>query len=273
MRSVIGALRCASMILCLIIGFTIVLLIGWLPLRIRGCSIPGWIATGMSRFHHWAFNIRFSCRNPEKIRQHRGFLFPNHTGYLDIVAMLAVMPARFLAGAENRHRPMIGYIAQSIGTVFVDRKDKDSRSQARQSIAGSFERESYPSIVLFPEGRLNPGRSLLPFFHGAFELAIEHGIPYLPCAILHSHPRYSTWGWKHEADGTSVPIKEGIMSVIWRVATCPVRQEIEVVALDPVTPKPGDDPETLANAAKYALETALGFPHNDNEMPENVSFD
>jgi 1-acyl-sn-glycerol-3-phosphate acyltransferase len=131
-------------------------------------------------------------------------------------------------------------------------------------VACSFRADPYPPIVLFPEGKLNPGTRLLPFFHGAFEIAAQHGITYLPCAIRYSHPEISTWGYGG--------VKEGMMQALWRLASFSGPLFVTVTPLEAVTPKADDDIARLALNTKYAIEETLGFEHGENQMPENVEF-
>lgn len=272
MRSVLGALRCALMVVAMVIGFVLVLLTGWMNVRIGGARLAGWIVTGLAWIHNLIFGIRFVCHDIKKIRAHHGFLFPNHTTYLDIIAMLNVAPVRFLAEAGTKDRPLIGYFASAIDSVFVDRTDRNSRQRARQSIARRVRENPFPPIVIFPEGRVDPGVLLMPFFRGAFEISIDNGIPYMPCAIHYSNPEITTWGWKQQQDGPPIQIKEGIMTAIWRVATSPVPLKIELVALDPVSPPPDADALVLSVECKHQLEAALGFPHSPDELPNVINY-
>ena len=272
MRTVIGALRCGLMIIAMVIGFVLILLTGWMKFEIGGARLAGWIVTGLARFHNLIFGIRFRNPDAKKIREHQGFLFPNHTTYLDILVMLSVTPVRFLAEAGTKDRPLIGYFASAIGSVFVDRSDRNSRQRARQSIARRVRENPFPPIVVFPEGRVNPGVLLMPFFRGAFEISIENGIAYLPCAIRYSNPEITTWGWKQQKDGPPIQIKEGIMTAIWRVATSPVPLRVELVALDPILPKPEESAQTLSVECKHLLEAALGFEHSSDELPEGINY-
>ncbi|MFN8439786.1 MAG: 1-acyl-sn-glycerol-3-phosphate acyltransferase [Caldilineaceae bacterium] len=273
MRTLIGALRCALMVIAMVFGFVFILLTGWMGIRISGARLAGWVVTGLARYHNWLFNIRFTCRDPQKIRSHQGFLFPNHSTYLDILSMLSVLPVRFLAESGNKNRPLIGYFASSIDSVFVDRSDRNSRQRARQSIARRVREDPFPPIVIFPEGRLNPGIFLLPFFRGAFEIAIDNSIPYLPCAIRYSNPEIMTWGWRQVKDGLPVQVKESILSSIWRVATSPIPLRIEVVPLDPIHPQPGADAHALSIECKHLLERALNFPPSSDELPEVINYE
>src|SRR5690606_16401682 len=109
-----------------------------------------------------------------------GFVFPNHSTYLDILMMTHLIPMRFVAKQEVKRYPFVGPLAKAIGCVFVKRESKASRAQARVTLGKA---ERFPPIVLFPEGKTGSGETLQTFRQGAFEIAVAHEIPFLPCVI------------------------------------------------------------------------------------------
>ncbi len=150
---------------------------------------------------------------------------------------------RYLSKIEVRAWPFIGWVAMAIGTVFVNRSDKASRSQARQQL-GQVAR--FPPIVLYPEGGIGPANSLQPFRYGAFEIAIEQGIPYLVCAINYSRADVIVWG-----EG------ESLIECLWRLACFPGPMDASVTPLKIIAPQPGDDPKVLAVEAHHTIAVAL----------------
>jgi 1-acyl-sn-glycerol-3-phosphate acyltransferase len=177
-------------------------------------------------------------------------ILPNHVSLLDTLALLSVTPVRFLGAAEILAYPVIGWIAASIGTVFVARTDRQSRQRARSDIVAALHADPYPPIVLFPEGRLGPGDRLYPFRYGAFALAVEHGVAYLPCALRYRPLAVARW---HGAAG------EELWPAAWRLAchTGPVLAE--VMPLVQVLPEGDADPAQLAAGAQTAIAAALGI--------------
>lgn len=87
-------------------------------------------------------------------------ILSNHTSYLDIVALGALLDAGFVAKSEVGTWPGFGLIARLGRTVFVERK-RARASQGRDDIARRL-REGEP-LVLFPEGTSNDGNRVLPF--------------------------------------------------------------------------------------------------------------
>jgi 1-acyl-sn-glycerol-3-phosphate acyltransferase len=237
-----GILRLLLIMMVLVTGTGLVLLFAWLPLRWRGARLSAWLVTGMARTFMRIFQVRFECAEPEKIRGLHGFLFPNHTTYLDIIAAVYLLPARFVAKAEIRKYPLIGIIARAIGCVFVERQNKASRAKARGALAKA---ERYPPIILFPEGKTGTGETLAPFRHGAFAVAIDTQTPFLPCVLVYDRPEIVRW------------MGDPFTRAIWRLASRPGPVTVHLIALDVVQPAAGMDPAELAETTQRQMAAAL----------------
>lgn len=92
----------------------------------------------------------------------------NHTSWLDIVALGAVLPACFIAKAEVSRWPGIRQIANAGRTIFVSRNRADAPRErielARRLAAGD-------NLILFPEGTTSDGMRVLPFRSSFIALA------------------------------------------------------------------------------------------------------
>jgi 1-acyl-sn-glycerol-3-phosphate acyltransferase len=238
----IGIVRLLISLLILLGGTIFVLATFWLPLRWRRIPLAAWSVTGMARLVMRVMNVQVHCPEPNRIRNQAGFVFPNHSTYMDIVLAVHLIPMRFVAKEEIRQMPLIGLIAQAIGCVFVKRENKASRTEARLKL-GQVKR--YPPIVLFPEGRTNHSDELLPFRHGAFAVAIENGIPYLPCVILFDRPEIVRWQG------------DPFHWAVWRLASRPGPINAYLIPLEPIHPQPEDDPVQLAEACQATMAAFL----------------
>jgi 1-acyl-sn-glycerol-3-phosphate acyltransferase len=109
------------------------------------------------------------------------FLVANHLSYMDIVALLATTPATFLSKAEVARWPLVGWLARSTGTLFVDRTKKSDLVRVLGAIRGSL--SAGQGVVVFPEGTSSEGRDVLPFRPSIFEVPAMLGIP-VRCATL-----------------------------------------------------------------------------------------
>ncbi len=112
--------------------------------------------------------------------RHRPTLFvSNHTSYIDITVLGALIPGSFVAKSEVAQWPLYGWLAKLQRTVFVDRKRNTSHLQrdqlGRRLAAGD-------NLVLFPEGTSNDGNRVLPFRSALLSVA-EASSPDAPLVI------------------------------------------------------------------------------------------
>ncbi len=105
----------------------------------------------------------------------------NHRSYVDIVALLAQVPAVFVAKAEIQSWPLLGRAAQVAHTLFIQRDSATSREATRAAMKELLRHGV--SVVVFPEGTTSAGPGTLGFRPGPFRIAAELGIPVAPAAI------------------------------------------------------------------------------------------
>jgi 1-acyl-sn-glycerol-3-phosphate acyltransferase len=240
----------------LIIGFggTLLILSSWLPITIKGYHISMWLLLGIVRSLLFILNVHVDCPDPDRLRQHHGFIFPNHVSYLDILVLVSIAPLRFLAKDEVRTMPIIGQVAKSIGCVFVKRNDKKSRAAARIKLS---QVATFPPVVLFPEGKRNPGDRLLPFRYGAFEIVIRGQTPFLTCVIEYDQLDIAIW---HRG--------ESIIKALLRLASYPHQVKAQLTPLRVTTPANDADPVQMS-LAEHAAMTAVLFPEMAGQPSTN----
>ncbi len=84
----------------------------------------------------------------------------NHSSWLDILVLGAMLPAAFVSKGEVRSWPAIGLIARLGRTVFVERRRVTTgreRDAMRERLAGGH------NLILFPEGTSSDGTRVLAF--------------------------------------------------------------------------------------------------------------
>lgn len=94
----------------------------------------------------------------------------NHISYLDIPILGAFLPAYFIAKADVRRWPLIGWFAQAQGTLFISRKRQKIPSEKKE-LQSVFAKGK--SLILFPEGTTGDGVSVLPFKSSFFDMASD----------------------------------------------------------------------------------------------------
>lgn len=104
----------------------------------------------------------------------------NHISWLDIHAINACKPIRFVAKSEVRSWPVFGWMAKQLGTVFIRR---DSARHAREVVEQMAEALRTESICIFPEGTSTNGAQVLPFKPNLFESALAAKCPIYPLSI------------------------------------------------------------------------------------------
>lgn len=93
-------------------------------------------------------------------RKHPVLFAVNHSSYLDITVLGALMPISFVAKSEVAQWPLYGLLAKLQRTVFVDRQVRNVVEQRAQMAARL---EQGDDLVLFPEGTSSDGNRVLPF--------------------------------------------------------------------------------------------------------------
>lgn len=242
MSQFLGIIRLLMALIALIVGALLVLVACLWPWRVQRCRPAAWVTVWLARCFNRIFAIQVICPDAAKLRGHQGLIFPNHLSYLDIITLMSLMPVRFLSMAAVRNYPLIGWIAHAIGTVFVVREDENSRQQARAAIVDSFAKEPDPPLVLFPEGKIGKGDQLLPFRHGAFEIAVENSITFLPCVIRYRPLEVAAW---HNGS---------LFTPVWQLARFSGSLRVEVIPLEAVQPGIEDDPVQLVAMTQQTMQ-------------------
>jgi len=102
-------------------------------------------------------------------------LVTNHLSYTDIPLIAHVLPPRFVAKAEIRSWPIIGWCCRGVETIFVDRSSRRDTLRVGEEIRVGLERGD--NVVLFPEGTSGPGHGLMPFKPSLLAPAAASGSP------------------------------------------------------------------------------------------------
>jgi len=193
----------------------------------------------------WVLNVR--VRMDAGALEHRGLIAANHTSWLDIPVLGTVLPTYFLSKAEVRDMPLVGWLAESGGTLFIHRgcHDLDEVRDRMQSRLGDGH-----FLTLFPEGTTGRGDRLRPFHPRLFGAAIETGVPVVPIAI-----RYRS----DDPEDPKIPFEEEtFFTNIWRVLGL-WRTEVDVRVL-PALESAGMPRRALADQARSAIIHSLSLP-------------
>ena len=111
----------------------------------------------------------------------QGLVVCNHLSYVDILVILALCPATFVAKSEVRRWPFFGLLTSMAGTIFVERDRRVAISAPLTAMVGTL--KARRPVVLFPEGTSSGGATVLPFRSALLEAASLARVAVTPVAI------------------------------------------------------------------------------------------
>jgi 1-acyl-sn-glycerol-3-phosphate acyltransferase len=116
----------------------------------------------------------------------------NHVSYLDIVALAAVTPLRFVAKSEVHGWPWFGRMARYAGTIFIQRQRRRSVMLTGHHLRRAVQQNT--RVVMFLEGTSTNGETVLPFRSSLLAAAVEESWPVLPVWIDYQSHDVCWWG-------------------------------------------------------------------------------
>ncbi|MCW2679729.1 MAG: 1-acyl-sn-glycerol-3-phosphate acyltransferase [Frankiales bacterium] len=181
--------------------------------------------------------LRFTISGDEHVPRSGGAVMAiNHVGYLDFTfAGLAARPAgrlvRFMAKKEVFDHKVSGPLMRGMKHIPVDRKGaaNESYQQAVKMLqAGEI-------VGVFPEATISESFDLKDFKTGAARMAMEAGVPLLPCVVWGSQRVFTKGRPKDLTRGTPIRIVVGA----------------------PFTPDPAADPVAVTADLKQRMQLLL----------------
>ena len=151
--------------------------------------VQGVLTRFFSRLHRvMGMRIRWDGDLPEK----PCVLMGNHRSYVDAILFPVEFPVVYVARVETKSWPIIGWGATLIGTIWVDRNNKSSRKQTRETVRQRL--ADGMGLVIFPEGTTHKGPELLDYRPGMFYTCAEEGFAITPVAIEYANPNIAWVG-------------------------------------------------------------------------------
>ncbi|MBU0587512.1 MAG: 1-acyl-sn-glycerol-3-phosphate acyltransferase [Gammaproteobacteria bacterium] len=108
-------------------------------------------------------------------------LVSNHISWLDITSLHAARFCRFVSKADVRRWPLIGFLAEGIGTLFIQRESRRDAMRVVYHMVESLREGDV--LAVFPEGTTGDGVKLLPFHANLLQAAIATNGPVQPVAL------------------------------------------------------------------------------------------
>lgn len=174
----------------------------------------------------------------------------NHISWIDIWAIQQVHSVNFVAKSEVRDWPVIGWLAEKTGTLFIERARRHDTGRTSNSMDQGL-REG-KCLCLFPEGTTTDGTELKPFKTGLLQAVINAEATLQPVAIRYPNP-----------DGTpnTAIAYDGDITMLQSMRSVLRQQEI-VVELHFAAPIAARDQERrhLSHQARHAISSLLHLP-------------
>ncbi|WP_426149871.1 lysophospholipid acyltransferase family protein [Pseudomonas sp. DC3000-4b1] len=178
----------------------------------------------------------------------------NHVSWADVLVLGQLAPLTFLAKADVRQWPLLGWLAERAGTLFIRRGGGES-APLRLGMAEHLRQGG--SVLVFPEGTTTDGSGTATFHARLLGAAIEAGVAVQPVAL------------KYLRGGQLDPIAPFIgEDALWphlkRLFRHP-RAVVEVHLLPPL-PCQGQDRSNLVRLARLAIEQRLAPQPDDTRQ-------
>lgn len=183
------------------LGVYAVFITGYAILQLMNKPVDKWRNKSLTTWGKLAaktFSIRVNIEG--EVPEPPFFLVSNHLSYVDIIVLFSQLKTTFVAKAEVANWPVLGFIARTIGIVFIDRRLRSDVTRVNQEISNSV--TYYRGLTLFPEGTTSPGAEILPFRASLLEYPASSNLGAHYCAISYStgpendtaHTTVSWWG-------------------------------------------------------------------------------
>ena len=243
--------RTPLLALHLLLGVLLAALVFWaLPVAGKRALTRWWSAVVVLIFH-----TRTRCVGSPPLPGQGVMVVSNHISWLDIPVLNSIAPMRFVAKAEIRRWPVIGFFCAQTGTIFIRRGLRHAVHQVMHHLKEVM--QAGATVGVFPEGTTSAGNGLLPFHANLLQAVLEVGVPIVPVAV-----RY-----RDALDGTpsSLPAYIDQVSIIESLRRVLSSNGLiaEVTYLDPILATPEMTRHDLARQAQAAIAQSLGFalPH------------
>jgi 1-acyl-sn-glycerol-3-phosphate acyltransferase len=207
------------------------------------------------------FNIQVRVEGPLPEMAGRGaLLVSNHVSWLDIHVLHSLLPVRFISKAEVRGWPVIGWLAEETGTVFLVREKKADALRVNQLMAEHI--AAGDLLAFFPEGTTSDGRGLLPFYPSLFQPAVDAQAPIWPVHLSYRDLQ----GQYCEAAAYYNNLTLG--QSLWRIAQLDGLR-VTLRCMPAIAVAPDSSRKTLSQAAEAAIRGAQVEALGGMEMGSN----
>lgn len=172
----------------------------------------------------------------------------NHVSWIDILAINAVRPVRFVSKADIRAWPLLGWLVACGGTLFIERERSRDALRVLHLVAQAL--KAGEQVAVFPEGTTSDGHGVLPFHANLLQAAIVAQAPVQPIALRFSDDRETVSSAAAYIGDTT------LLQSLWAVASA----DGLVARLSFLAAQPSADLERRALATRLSADIAAQLP-------------
>jgi 1-acyl-sn-glycerol-3-phosphate acyltransferase len=223
-------------------------LVSWAVVAMSSEAVAFRVSRFVARAMAWVAGWRLSVVGVERLpsRGEPMILVSNHASFVDIPAMIALLPLDFVfvAKKEVLRWPFVATFARKLRHPTVDRQNAQRSVGELRRIAEVVRRGT--PVLFFPEGTFTATPGLRQFRLGAFKLAIEQGVPIGPLALR----------------GTRAAMRKG--------ESLPHPAAIDLWIGEPIVSGAEGDAAALRDRVVETIAAHCGEPRLDTVTPEPV---
>ena len=169
-------------ILCVLTVFTAVFTI--CTVHWRNAEFVHKVQQFWSRSFLWLMLLPVTVEGAEHIRPGQSYVFvSNHQSMFDVWLIYGWLPVIFkwLMKAELRKVPFVGTGCKAAGHIFIERRNAKAAMESLKEV----EKQLVGGVctVIFPEGTRSLNGEVGRFKRGAFQIAIDLGLPVIPLSL------------------------------------------------------------------------------------------
>ncbi|XP_048371878.1 lysophosphatidylcholine acyltransferase 2 [Sphaerodactylus townsendi] len=254
-------LRVSCMLLILIVAWPFAFLAtscsyhkGIVPLVGWKRSVPNISLRFLGRALFFVMGFRVKVRGEPASRAEAPiFAVAPHSTFFDgIACVIAGLPS-IVSRTENLRVPILGRILQSLQPIVVSRVDPNSRNKTINEISKrATSEDSWPQVLIFPEGTCTNRSCLITFKQGAF----IPGAPVQPVVLRYPNKKDTvSWTWQGNT------FLEALILTLCQLYT---NVEIEFLPVYRPTFEEKNSPALFANHVRLRMANVLGVPVTDH---------
>jgi len=171
----------------------------------------------------------------------------NHVSWLDIFVLNAIYPSRFIAKAEVRAWPLIGWLCKRGNTIFIERSLRQDAASVNREIGLLL--EEGVCVGLFPEGTTTNGECAGHFHSALIQPAIDVGAILCPVALRYQDKCGKLSGIAAFTGDMTLP------QSLWCILRSPRFDAL--LMFTPALATAGENRRTLARTAQMAISREL----------------